>query len=65
MGERPRFSLNGPTRKQLEFIEEIEGYVDDVFEGGTRREASDWIESHIDEYQMLKAMENPYQFGND
>ncbi len=54
-----------PTEKQLDFIAQIEGYLGDVFEGSTRQKASHWIESHIDEYILCRATENPYQFNND
>lgn len=46
--------INKPTKKQLEFIAEIEEYVEDTFNGETRREASEWIAEHIDEYSQMR-----------
>ena len=43
-----------PTEKQLDFIAEIEEYVGDTFDGKTRREASEWIEEHLDEYNQMR-----------
>lgn len=43
-----------PTQKQLDFIAEIEEYVEDAFDGRTRREASKWIEDHVDEYNQMR-----------
>lgn len=46
--------INKPTEKQLDFIAEIEEYVGDKFEGDTRREASEWIDTHLDEYNQMR-----------
>lgn len=43
-----------PTEKQLDFIAEIEEYVGDTFDGETRREASEWIEEHLEEYNQMR-----------
>ena len=43
-----------PTEKQLDFIAEIEEYVGDTFDGETRKEASEWIDEYIDEYNQMR-----------
>ncbi len=44
-----------PTRKQLDFIADIEEAIGEEFEGETREEASEWIDEHIDQYRLLTA----------
>lgn len=43
-----------PTEKQLDFIAEIAEYVGDTFDGETRREASEWIDAHVEEYNQMR-----------
>lgn len=49
-----------PTKKQLDFIEEIVDVIGEDFEGDTFDEASDWISEHIDEFRELKEHETDY-----
>lgn len=48
------------TKKQLGFIEEIQCYVNDYFDGDTKEEASRWIDSHIDEFNFAKKEDRHY-----
>lgn len=43
-----------PTKKQLNFIAEIEEWVGDAFDGETRQEASKWIDEHLEEYNQMR-----------
>ncbi len=49
-----------PTRKQLDFIEEISDTIKESFEGDTVDEASDWISEHIDRYREVLARRREY-----
>lgn len=42
------------TKKQIDLIAEIEEYVGYTFDGETRKEASKWINEHIDEYNQTR-----------
>lgn len=41
-----------PTAKQMEFIEDIEEFVDERFTGSTMDEASDYISRNIQKFQL-------------
>lgn len=43
------------TDKQREFIEEIQAYVREKFNGVTMKDASEYISRNIEEYQVLSA----------
>lgn len=47
-----------PTERQLDFIAKIEEYVGDTFDGETRQEASEWIDKHLDEYNLMRRFRN-------
>lgn len=44
-----------PTQKQIEYIEEMEKYIDDVFENGNKADAWRFINDHKAEYEEAKA----------
>lgn len=52
------------TKKQLEFIRDIEDVVGIPFIGTTKRDASKYISDHIDEFKLYSAnnwaLENGY-----
>lgn len=41
-----------PTEKQLEFIRNMEEFIDEEFEGTTRKEASEFIDRNINKYRL-------------
>lgn len=46
-----------PTRKQLEFIEDICDALRIGFDGKTKQDASRFIDEHIDEFQRERDLE--------
>lgn len=48
------------TQKQLEFIRIIEGYVCEKFTGRTKKEASEYISKHYEEYTEIRKEEDEY-----
>ena len=48
-------SLDLATTKQLDFIKDIEEFVDEKFTGKTKKEASDYIERNIEIYKLNSA----------
>lgn len=43
------------TKKQLDFIKDIEEFVDEKFTGKTKKEASDYIGRNIEIYKLNSA----------
>ena len=41
-----------PTDKQMDLIHAMEELVDDTFQGQTKKEASEWIDRHIERYRL-------------
>lgn len=42
-----------PTEKQLQFIADIEEFVDERFKGTTKEEATEYISRNIERYKLL------------
>lgn len=42
-----------PTQNQLDYIESIQEFVSEKFEGKTRQEAADYIDRNKDEFELL------------
>lgn len=42
-----------PTEKQLQFIADIEEFVDEQFKGTTKKEATEYISRNIERYKLL------------
>lgn len=43
---------NKPTQKQLDFIRDIEEFVEEKFHGTTKREASEYIDRNIELFKL-------------
>lgn len=48
--------LERPTEKQLNLIEEMSPYCRIRFLGGDKRDASEWISEHMDEFKNNKSI---------
>lgn len=42
-----------PTEKQLQFIADIEEFVDEQFKGAAKKEATEYISRNIERYKLL------------
>ena len=42
-----------PTQNQLDYIESMQEFVLEKFEGKTKQDASDYIDSNKDEFELL------------
>lgn len=47
--------MSEPTKTQLDYIRDIEEYVEEPFSGTTKNEASEYIERNRDDYRILSA----------
>lgn len=48
-----------PTEKQLKFIEDIQEFTGEVFNGNTKKEASKFISENIEQYKLEMEVRSP------